>query len=85
MTAPHVTPEQLAAIPEAHRRLVAVWLMQQAARITGSGWVMGEAAVRLASDCLNGAAVDLAYAGEENEGVDWSNARLVELLTDHSN
>ncbi len=83
---PQVTADDLAAVPEEHRRTIALWLAQRAAGITGAEWILGEIATRAAVDNLNGAAVDLAHAGTDPEddelsGVHWVNARLAELLT----
>lgn len=54
-----ITPEDLAAIPEEHRKIIARWFIQRAETFEPS-WVLSWDAATIIRGVLTGSAVDLA-------------------------
>lgn len=54
-----ITPEDLAAIPEEHRKVIARWLIQRSETFTSS-WMLPSDAAAIIQSALTGSAVDIA-------------------------
>lgn len=73
-----IEAEQIEAIPEQHRRLIAQWLLERVAQYQPS-WLLPQWQVALLCDAISGVAVDLMRPVSDDSTLDYAAEVLHDL------